>query len=94
MASKSFSESFLSGYNYRQPNNSNKNKKDDHVTRSMDTKNKKLSDFNILNQNKNDRKKVFSSAFDSKILKEAIKAKSQSHRVHVSYSSNFKYKNI
>ncbi len=60
----------------------------------MDTKNKKLSSREFANQNKTEKKKALLNAFDNKMLKEAIKAKSQSNQVNVAYSNPFKYKNI
>mgnify|MGYP000924511234 FL=1 len=59
----------------------------------MNSKNKKLSDNNIF-VHKSDKKKALLTAFDSKMLKESIKAKSQVNKVNVSYPTNQKYLSI
>ena len=72
---------------------SDKKKKEEH-SQSIDTKNKKLSQRDFLNPNKTEKKKALLNVYDNKMLKEAIKAKSQSNRMNMAYSNAFKYKNI
>lgn len=52
-----------------------------------------MSDHNIF-LHKSDKKKALLTAFDSKMLKESIKAKSQVNKVNVSYPTNIKYLSI
>lgn len=97
VASKSFSESFLNqclNKKYTKNHKEEKSGKDDTISRSLNTKTKKLSEHNISLNSKNEKKQGLLSAFDNKILQDAIKAKSQSQNLNSSIPSNFRYLNI